>query len=121
MTKDKLRIVLGFVSAIIFMFVDTVFPKLFTTEQMFLIVSIFSAYIMGESFEGIRVNDKIEYLIKSHKFQATVAALALVLVKSFYPNFVITDEQMLAIVGISITFIFGNGLSQFSLFGKEAK
>lgn len=121
MTKDRMRIVLGFAGALIFMLIKVVIPEFPVTEdQMLVIMAIFGSYILGESFEGVRVGDNLKLLIKSHKFQATLAGLILVLVKSFYPEFPVSEEQLLMIIGIIVTFVVGNGIAQFSPFGKLA-
>jgi hypothetical protein len=50
-------------------------------------------------------------VLKSRKFWAAVMALALVLLRSFVPNFPITDERLTEIVYVLISYIIGTGLS----------
>lgn len=70
-----------------------------------------SAYILGTAAEGTRVPGTMVFqgLIRSRKFWAGMAGLAVILIRAALPNLPLDDEQLTAIIITLSAYIFGTG------------
>lgn len=62
--------------------------------------------------------DKLKALLRSRKFWAAVAGLAMVAVKAFRPDFPLSEEQVTSIVTLLAAFILGVGLEDIGMGGR---
>jgi len=51
-------------------------------------------------------------LLKSRKFYATVAGIVFVLLKAYVPNFPLSEEQIMTVVGLLGAYILGTALDK---------
>ncbi len=110
--KNRARMIIALIAGIIFIFLQAIFPDLpFTEPQMIVFAGLIGAYILGEGLEGARIKDNLILAFKSQKFQALIAGLLAIGIKSFFPNFPLSDEQVTQIVAILATMIVGAGVS----------
>jgi len=110
--KNRARMIIALLAGIIFIILQAIFPDLpFTEPQMIVFAGLIGAYIIGEGLEGARIKDNLIMALKSQKFQALLAGLIAIAVKSFFPNFPLSDEQLTQIVAILATMIVGAGVS----------
>ena len=110
--KDRARMIIALLAGIIFIILQAIFPDLpFTEPQMTTFAGLIGAYILGEGLEGARIKDNLIMALKSQKFQALIAGLLAIAVKSFFPDFPLSDEQLTQIVAILATMIVGAGVS----------
>jgi len=56
------------------------------------------------------MNPKLKYLLTSRKFWATVVGLGLIIAKAFRPDFPLTEDQLIPIVALLVTFILGTAV-----------
>ncbi len=65
---------------------------------------------------------KLKLLLGSRKFWAAVVGLALVIVKAFFPDFPLAEEELTKVVYVLIAYILGtgieDGLSRTQIFKK---
>jgi len=109
--KDRTRMIIALVGGILFLALQALFPKLpFTEEQTLVFVGLIGAYILGEGLEGQRIRDNFRAVLRSHKFWSLVAGLLVILLKSFWPNFPVTEAQITDLVFILGTLILGSGI-----------
>lgn len=75
------------------------------------VAMLVSAYILGTAVEGRVQNGgvAIQGLIRSRKFWAGIAGLAVVLLRAAMPNFPLADDQLTAIIITLSAYIFGTG------------
>jgi hypothetical protein len=66
------------------------------------------------------MNPKIKALLTSRKFYATVAGIIFVLLKGYVPNFPLSEEQVMTVVGLLGAYIIGTGLDNPSGGDKPA-
>ena len=78
---------------------------------MLIFAGLIGAYILGEGMEGVRIKDNLMLAFRSHKFQALLAGLLAIALKSLFPNFPLSEEQLVEIVGILAALILGAGVS----------
>jgi hypothetical protein len=109
--KDRARILFALLAGLIFILLKVLFPALpFTEEQTLLFIGMIGAYILGEGLEGQRLKDNLMLALRSNKLQALVAGSILVLVKSFFPTFPITEAQLTELISILSLLILGAGV-----------
>jgi hypothetical protein len=109
--KDRARMIIALLAGIVFIFLQALFPDLpFTEEQTVIFAGLIGAYILGEGLEGKRIADNIKASLRSHKLQALIAGLLVITIKSFFPNFPLSEEQLTQIVAILATLILGAGV-----------
>jgi uncharacterized membrane protein YdjX (TVP38/TMEM64 family) len=109
--KDRARMIFALIGGLLFIILKAIFPDLpFTEDQTIVFVGILCVYIIGEGLEGNRIADNLKAVLKSQKFQALVAGLIVVTVKSFFPNLPITDQQLTEIITILSVLILGAGV-----------
>jgi peptidoglycan/LPS O-acetylase OafA/YrhL len=109
--KDRARMIIALLAGIIFIVLNAFFPTLpFTEDQTIIFIGLIAAYILGEGLEGVRIADNLKYALRSHKLQALVAGLIIVAVKSFLPNFPLTEAQLTELISILAVLILGAGV-----------
>lgn len=54
--------------------------------------------------------EKLKLLLGSRKFWSAVIGLALVIIKAYYPDFPLQDEQITAVVALLAAYILGTAL-----------
>lgn len=109
--KNRARMIIALIAGIVFIFLQAIFPELpFSEEQTLIFAGLIGAYILGEGLEGGRIADNLKAVLRSHKFQALIAGLAMIAIKSFFPNFPLTEEQLTEIVAILGVLIVGTGV-----------
>ncbi|HPX95582.1 MAG TPA: hypothetical protein PK057_03965 [Brevefilum fermentans] len=54
--------------------------------------------------------DKFKFLFGSRKFWAALVGLAMVFVNHYLPNFPLSEEQILAVVLVLVSYILGTAL-----------
>jgi len=66
---------------------------------------------------------KIKLLLGSRKFWAAVIGLALVIIKAFYPDFPLEEEQLTTVIYLLVSYILGtaleDGLSRTQIYKKN--
>jgi hypothetical protein len=103
--------IIALVAGIIFILLQAIFPDLpFSENQVLVFAGLIGAYILGEGLEGGRIADNLKLALKSHKFQALIAGLLMIAIKSFFPNFPLTEEQLIEIIAIFGALIIGAGV-----------
>lgn len=109
--KDRTRIIIALIAGVVFILLQAIFPELpFTEQQTIIFAGLIGAYIIGESLEGGRIADNIKKALTSHKLQALIAGLLTISIKSFFPDFPLTEVQLTEIVAILATLILGTGV-----------
>jgi len=109
--KNRARMIIALVAGIVFILLQAIFPELpFTENQVLVFAGLIGAYILGEGLEGGRIADNLKTALKSHKFQALIAGLIVIGIKSFFPNFPLTEEQLQQIIAIFGALIIGTGI-----------
>ena len=109
--KNRARMILALLAGIVFILLQAFFPDLpFSEEQTTVFAGLVGAYILGEGLEGGRIADNLKTALKSHKFQALLAGLTIISIKSFFPDFPLTETQMTEIIAILGTLILGAGV-----------
>lgn len=80
---------------------------------------LLGAFIVAENLEGHRPSDEIfKTLMRSRKFQATLAGLFVVLAKAAFPDFDFSDEQVLNFVYAIMAIVGGLGLEGSAVAGN---
>jgi len=103
--------IIALIAGIVFILLQAIFPQLpFTENQIIVFAGLISAYILGEGLEGGRIADNLKNALKSHKFQALVSGLIIIGIKSFLPNFPLTEQQLTEIIAIISALIIGAGV-----------
>jgi hypothetical protein len=59
--------------------------------------------------------DKLSALFRSRKFYAALVGFVLVIVRAYVPDLPFTDEQLLAVVLIVVSYIVGTGIEDSGL------
>ena len=54
--------------------------------------------------------DKLKEILKSRKFWAAIAGVAVIFVSAYAPKFPFTDEQVISVVGIIMSYILGTAI-----------
>lgn len=110
--KDRARMIIALLAGIIFIILQAIFPDMpFTEQQTLVFAGLIGAYILGEGLEGARIKDNLKLALKSHKLQALIAGLIVIGIKSLFPNFPLSEEQLTQIIAILMTLIVGAGVS----------
>ncbi|MCK5342479.1 MAG: hypothetical protein KAR20_03695 [Candidatus Heimdallarchaeota archaeon] len=79
---------------------------------------LLGAFVVAEGFEGFRPAENVfATLIKSRKFQATLAGLFVVFAKAAFPNFDFTEEQVLNFVYAIMAIVGATGIEGSALAG----
>jgi hypothetical protein len=60
-------------------------------------------------------------VVKSRKFWAAAIGLVMVFVKAYAPNFPVTEDQVMGIVGVLVAYIIGTGLENVGAGGGGPK
>lgn len=108
--KGRARMIFAILGGFVFLLLQAIFPDLpFTEEQNVMFFGLIAAYALGEGLSGRTIGDNLLTMLKSQKFQALVAGLLVTLVKGFFPNLAITDDQLLAFAITLMAFIVGAG------------
>ena len=108
--KGRERMIMALVAGIIFMLFQAFLPQFkFTEEQSLMVVGLLGSYIIGEGISSQDWEFKFKELISSHKFQALIAGLVLVILKGFFPDLAITEDQLINFVALLGTFIVTAG------------
>ena len=111
MFKGRERMILALVIGILYMIVKAVFPELpFSEEQSLAFFGILGAYILGEGISQQQIGQNLVEVFKSQKFQALAVGLVLILIKGFFPEFAMSEEQLVSAIALLGTFIFGAGI-----------
>ena len=56
------------------------------------------------------MNDKLKALLGSRKFWAALVGTGLIVVKTFKPDFPLTDEQLTNVIYVLVAYILGTGI-----------
>ncbi len=56
------------------------------------------------------MENKFLVLVKSRKFWAALVGLVMVVVKGYVPDFPVSEDQVLALVMVLVSYILGTGL-----------
>ena len=56
------------------------------------------------------MNPKLKYLLTSRKFWAAMVGIIVAMAKAFWPNFPLSEEQLIPIVVLLVTFILGTAI-----------
>lgn len=108
--KGRGRMLLALLLALVFIFVRAAFPTLpISDRDALLVIGIIVAYIFGEGISGKTFDDSFLTLLKSQKFQAFAAGIAVMLVKMFAPSIQIGENEVMAVLGTLATFIIASG------------
>lgn len=105
--------VIGIVAAIIAAIVKALVPEIDEQATIALIASI--AYAIAEGFEGERVLQSIQQLIKSRKFILLIVGFLPLLI----PNIPITVEAVADVLQWVIGLILGGSMLLFGVQGKS--
>lgn len=109
--KGRERMIFALLGGILFLFLQVIFPQMkFTEEGTIMFIGLIGAYIVGEGISKQEIGLGFKELFKSQKFQALVVGLIIVVIKGIFPNFSITEEQLMGIVGLFSTFILSAGV-----------
>ena len=107
----RLRMFIALLAGLLFLILQAVFPSLpFTEDQTVVFIGLIAAYILGEGLEGQRIGDNLKALLRSQKFQALVAGLLMIALKSFLPNFPLSEAQLTDLIAILGALIVGLGV-----------
>jgi len=92
--------------------VRTVWPEFpITDEVVSQSLMLMGAFIVAEGLEGWRPTENLfATLIKSRKFQATLAGLVVVIAQAAFPDFSFTPEQVLQFVYGIMAIVTGVGV-----------
>jgi len=92
--------------------VRTVWPEFPITDEIISqSLMLMAAFIVAEGLEGFRPADNVfATLIKSRKFQATLAGFAVVIAQAAFPDFSFTAEQVLQFVYGIMAIVGGLGV-----------
>lgn len=109
--KGRERMIFALLGGILFLVLQVVFPSMkFTEEGTIMFLGLIGSYIVGEGISKQELGLGFKELFKSQKFQALSAGLIFVIINGIFPNFVITEEQVIGIVGLISTFILSAGV-----------
>ena len=56
------------------------------------------------------MSPKLQYLLTSRKFWAAMVGIIVAMMKAFWPAFPLTEEQLIPIVVLLVTFILGTAI-----------
>ena len=92
-------------------------------EPLTNVVVLVSAYILGTAAEGTGQVDAgiaLKGLIRSRKFWAGLAGMAVILLRAALPDFPLEDDQLTAVIITLSAYIFGTG-AQDGLAGMASR
>lgn len=108
--KGRARMVFALLGGILFLILQAVFPQLpFSEEQTLLFMGLIGAYILGEGISGKTIGDNLSVLLKSQKFQALIAGIIVVGIKTAFPTLAISDAELTSVIVSIGVFIIGAG------------
>jgi hypothetical protein len=106
--------------AVLLLLFSAIFPNFpIDGEQLTAAVVLIIGYIVGTSIEGFPkgqvIVTNLKSLIGSRKFWSAIVGFGFVLLKSFKPDFPLTEDQILQVVLVLVSYIIGVGLTDRSL------
>jgi hypothetical protein len=108
--NSRIRMLFALLAGIAFLVLQAVFPDLpFTEEQTVGFFGLLAAYLIGEGLEGKRIADNLKAMLGSWKFRSLIAGVIVIFLKAFYPDFPITDEQVIQAIELCGALILGIG------------
>jgi len=111
--KGRARMIFAALGGILFLVLQAIFPQLpFTEEQTIAFMVLIAGYIIGEGIGGRVIGQNLKTMLASQKFQALLAGLIVTLIRTFVPNFFISDDQLLALLIPVIAFMVGSGIQK---------
>ena len=108
---NRIRMLIALAAGLLVLLLQVFFPDLpVSAEQFNTLLLLIGAYIVGEGLEGERISDNFKAMLKSNKFQALLAGLIIWLLKGFYPNLAITEDQVFNLIAVLASLILGAGV-----------
>lgn len=108
--KGRGRMIFALLGGIIFLVVKAFMPEFPIGEnETIAFIILLGAYILGEGISGRTFGDNLFTMLRSQKFQALIAGVAVILVKEYVPSLNIGETELLALIGAIMAFIVGSG------------
>lgn len=110
--QSRVRMLFALVAGVLFLFLQTIFPDLpFTEEQTIAFFGLIAAYLIGEGLEGERIRDNFKAMLMSWKFRSLAAGILLIVIKAFWADAPLSEEQLISLLEIISALIVGVGAS----------
>jgi len=117
--KERIRELVVLLGGILFLAMGVIFKETpFSEESVIAFALLLAGYFIGEGLEGERILENVKQLLLSSKFQMLVTGVAVLVVREFWPEFPLTDEQVLAVIGVLTSLILGSGMKAYKARAK---
>lgn len=110
MDKNRIRMLFALVAGIVFLVLNAIFPDLpFSEEQTIGFFGLLAAYLVGEGLDGPRIADNFKAMLGSWKFRSLLAGVLVLVVKAFWADFPLTEDQVIGAIEMLSALILGVG------------
>lgn len=110
MDSSRIRMLFGFLAGLVFLVLNAVFPGLpFTEDQTVAFFGLIAAFLVGEGLEGPRILDNLVSMAKSWKFRSLIAGIVVLIAKTFWADFPLTEDQVIQAIVMLSALIVGTG------------
>jgi hypothetical protein len=99
MDTRRIRMLFAALGGMAFLILQVIFPNLpFTNDQIVAFAGLIAVYIVGEGLDAGEVKAGFAALVRSSKFLAVLAGLAVLVAQWIWPDFPISSDLLVKIL-----------------------